>query len=392
VAAPRFALPDGPAIPLELPARLESWNARDHPDQVALRAWLAHVGERISRVESEIEGELALRLDVGLPSGVDPLWQRDLDNYLYPVARSLPERYVSVWATKCPGRESSVRVGSAIELRAEPRDWSAFSVPQGSRGDEAWKRSVAEAVRGAPEVPPGPVAVEFGFVVGDAARWPQAWKASIDGLEGVLGCTYAEPSWNPQDGRIVRLGMHRDVRPDVGRDVAATVWLRPAPLEWEENEWLRRMSDGERAAYLEQHLARLGRSRRAPRRADPRSSDEARKQRTPDARRSSGSRRRALVAVPGVVVFADDDAAYEAWLGSTPGGFVLNALRSPSSGTVLHSATCRTVCGEPTRGATWTAGSYVKACASDAGALARWLEVNGGKPARECRLCMEPAR
>ena len=284
------------------------------------------------------------------------------------------------------------RVGSAIEVRSEPPDWSAFAIQQGSRGDEAWKRSVAEAVRSATEIPPGPVAVEFGFVVGNAAKWPQLWKASIDGLERVLGCTYSEPSWNPQDGRIVRLGMHRAVRPDVGRDVAATVWLRHAPLEWKETEWLRRMSDGERAAYLAQHLARLGRPRRTPTRADSRSTGQARKEPSPHAGASSGlRRRRPFAAVPGVVVFADDDAAYEAWLRSAPRGFVLNALRSPSSGTVLHKATCRTVSGEPTRGATWTAGSYVKACASDASALARWLELNGGSPARDCGLCMKPA-
>jgi hypothetical protein len=379
MTAPRFAFPDAPPIGLDLPARLASWNARDHPDQVALRAWVGHVRERVAGAEATIDGELSLRLDIGVADRGDPLWQRDLDNYLSPVALSLPDRYVSVWATKSPGRPSSVRVGPAVALAAEPPGWSAFSVARGSRSEEAWKRSVAEASRGAPEVAPGPVALEIGFVVGRETRWPEVWKPSIDGLEGVLGCTYAEPAWNPQDGRIVRLGMHRAMRPEFGRDVAATVWLRPAPLEWEENGWLRAMSDGERAAYLQQHVARVGRSRRTSVRvADPRS-------------RSGARRRRSLVGAPGVVVFADDDAGYEAWLRATPAGFVLNALRSPSSGTMLHRATCRTVSGVPARGVTWTSGSYVKACATDPAALARWLAVNGGKPPRDCGLCMASA-
>jgi hypothetical protein len=37
------------------------------------------------------------------PRSADPLWTRDLDNYLFPIARSLPPQYVSMWGTKARG-------------------------------------------------------------------------------------------------------------------------------------------------------------------------------------------------------------------------------------------------------------------------------------------------
>ena len=339
-----------------------------------------------SRAERDLDGPLTFRLDVGLRDGVDPLWQRDLDNYLYPVARGLADRYVSAWATKSPGRRSSVRVAPALERESEDGEWSSFAVPRGARSDNAWKRSVGAAASGARELPTGPVALEIGFVVGTAARWPGLWKASIDGLETVLGRTYAEPAWNPQDGRIVRLGMHRTVCSGFGSDAAATVWARSAPLEWEENGWLRALTEREREAFLEGHAARVARSQQTARSATPERTPAA----TARARPPHASRRpkQPLVRVPGVVVFADDDAGYETWLRATPTGFVLNALRRPGSGTLLHRAICGSISGSPARGVTWTAGVYVKACATDPGALATWLEANGGKPYRACGMCL----
>jgi hypothetical protein len=93
-------MPDGLPIRLELAPRLESWNRSDHPDQIRLRAFVAHVRELIDPVAQNFEPPLAFRLDVGLDESVDPLWERDLDNYLFPIARGLPAEYVSVWGTK----------------------------------------------------------------------------------------------------------------------------------------------------------------------------------------------------------------------------------------------------------------------------------------------------
>jgi hypothetical protein len=92
-----FAMPEGERIRPELSPRLESWNQSDHPDQVRLRAFVAHVRHLIDPVATGIEAPLASRLDVGLDESTDPLWERDLANYLFPIARELPPKYVSVW-------------------------------------------------------------------------------------------------------------------------------------------------------------------------------------------------------------------------------------------------------------------------------------------------------
>src|ERR1700716_4025618 len=99
--------------PRSVLAALESWNRYDDPDQVALREFVAHVRERIDPGLTQTTGRLALRLDVGLPEARDPLWEHDLDNYLFPIARELPERVVSVWATKGRGAVSFVRLEPA---------------------------------------------------------------------------------------------------------------------------------------------------------------------------------------------------------------------------------------------------------------------------------------
>jgi hypothetical protein len=283
---------------------------------------------------------------------------------------------VSVWATKSPRPFSSVRVGPAVAVAPACPGWASFDVPRSSRADDTWKRAVARAVSEATELPAGPVALEVGFVDGGAPNWPALWKASIDGLEAVLGQSQAQPSWNPQDGRIVRLGMHRATRPDFAREVGATIWARPAPLEWDENLWLRDLPERDRAAFFDQHLARVARAQRsAGRTALPGMAREPRacKQR---------------VDVVGVVVFADDDAAYERWLAANPPGFVVNVLGTLGAGAKLHRATCGTISGTPVRGVTWTSAQYVKACARDPGALAQWLEANGARPASACGSCL----
>ena len=128
-----FAMPEGRRIRLELPPRLESWERSDHPDQVRLRAFVAHVRELIDPIAKNSESPLALRLDVGLDESSDPLWERDLDNYLFPIARELPPEYVSIWATKGRAQDSFVTVGPARSVT--PPDWPAHHVPR-SLGSE----------------------------------------------------------------------------------------------------------------------------------------------------------------------------------------------------------------------------------------------------------------
>src|SRR5690348_6434634 len=112
----RFASPATPGIGLGENPRLESWNAADHPDQVALRSYLDRTLERLSPQLGAAADPLSLSLFVGLDPSVPPLQHRDLDNYLLPLARRLREvgrRVVSVHGAKGCAARSLVAVDQA---------------------------------------------------------------------------------------------------------------------------------------------------------------------------------------------------------------------------------------------------------------------------------------
>lgn len=250
-----YEMPQAERTRLELAPRLESWDRSDHPDQVRLRAFVSHVRELIDPVADDIDGELALHLDVGLDDSIDPLWQRDLDNYLFPIARALPERYVSVWATKGRAAESTVTIAAARPV--PPPRWSRHDIGRVGDGEAAWKRAVRDAVAAAELLPAGPVGMQISLTFGPARNWTGLWKSTIDGLDALLGRTRPDRDWNPQDGRIVRLGLHAHIDPAFGNDVAATIWATPGDLAWPELRWLAEMNDAEREAFLAAHEATL---------------------------------------------------------------------------------------------------------------------------------------
>lgn len=87
------------------------------------------------------------------------------------------------------------------------------------------------------------------------------------------------------------------------------------------------------------------------------------------------------------ITFADNDAAYLAWIAANPKGFVINALRTPKSGPVLlHRAACKFITGSPPNGNLWT-GEYIKHCALDVTALQTWAIDATGEPPKPCKLC-----
>lgn len=379
-----FALPEGPALEVSLTPRLESWERHDHPAQAALREFVGHVRELVDPVIARTRGELAVRLDVGLPETVDPFWERDLDNYLFPIARAMPERVVSVWGTKARGARSSVRVELAVEV-AGPVGWHEFGVARTPGSDRYWKAAVRRAVLGAEELPAGPVGLQLALAVGPERSWTTMWKASIDGLEPLLGKTYEDRIWNPQDGRVVRLGLHRTVDYSLGYDAAMTLWAHTADPSWPELRWLEQLEPDERDMLLR---ARLPRRPKIPKPAvgTPRERKLATGQRATAETFSAGSPR-------GVEFFRDDDDGYLAWVASHPTGFVVNIQRSGNpSDARLHHATCRTVSGTNPRRGPWT-GAYVKACSADLGDLDAWALAHVGSLITRCGMCQPaPAR
>jgi hypothetical protein len=99
-----FAIPAGPAMQLGVEPRLASWNTAGDPDQMKLEAFLAAAEQLLRPRCEQLTGPLALRLDIGLPPTTPLLDQRDLDNYLFPLAvrmsKTTGTRLISVWGTK----------------------------------------------------------------------------------------------------------------------------------------------------------------------------------------------------------------------------------------------------------------------------------------------------
>jgi hypothetical protein len=78
------------AIRLRVQPQLASWDRAGQPSQVRLAGFLAHVDAAAALVLAVAGGRIAVELTIGLPDSVSLIdGGRDLDNYLYPVARGL---------------------------------------------------------------------------------------------------------------------------------------------------------------------------------------------------------------------------------------------------------------------------------------------------------------
>lgn len=220
-----FELPTGPEIPLDVAPRLASWMARGHPDQVRLIKFLDHAESVVGPSLESAKGPLALRLDVGLPSEVDLLKHHDLDNYAFPLAARLgAHRFASIWTTKRYAEASLIRVDTARPAQMSAGDIVRIKT-QCSAETSAWKEEVRAQLTGVQELTEGPVELQATYRVGSSRNWANLWKPTIDALEPLLGSTGRR--WNPRDGRIVRLGLHREVDASLQYDVEIELFSRP---------------------------------------------------------------------------------------------------------------------------------------------------------------------
>lgn len=92
-----YARPDGDKQQLRFAPQLFSGEKANDPEQVRLREFTNDTAVLLAA--SRVYGPWALRLDVGLPTG-DLLKNRDVDNYVYPLARRPQADHpdlVSVW-------------------------------------------------------------------------------------------------------------------------------------------------------------------------------------------------------------------------------------------------------------------------------------------------------
>ena len=219
-------------MPLLTAPRLASFDATSHPDQLRLRAALAHAAEVLRPTLDAITGDIALRLDVGLADHVPLLAQHDLDNYAHPLAAHVAKVHgplVSVWVTKRHAAQSFVRAEAAAP--ATPPSTMRVLTTTASATTEEYKRQIHRQVAAEPMLPAGPVAMELAFVVGPRRNWMNLWKQTIDALDPLLGRTRPQRDWHPLDGRITSLGLHRAVDPHIGNNVVIGISAAASPRE-----------------------------------------------------------------------------------------------------------------------------------------------------------------
>jgi hypothetical protein len=219
---------------LALRPRLDAPGRRDHPDQSALGEYLDHVEAVLApRLEAhrDRDGELALRLQVGVSEGEPLMGGGDLDSYLLPVVRRLgPSRFASAWAVEQHG-SSNVCVEPARSLAPQQLTGWHFSAVGTAASSEstAWKQQIAAQIESLAPVSDA-TELQLCFRVGSETDWPALWRPAIAALGAILGVDDPDEPFNPRDDRVVRLGLHRNVDASLGDVVEIGVAWRPASL------------------------------------------------------------------------------------------------------------------------------------------------------------------
>jgi hypothetical protein len=221
-------MPSGPPLRLPVPPQLASWNKAGDPEQVRLAGYLDAADELLRPRYELLTGALALRLDVGLQSGVALLDQRDLDNYLFPLAarisKSVPGRVTCVWGTKQYAPNSYVRIEEAVAAPATAVSGCFYTIRTSASAQScAYKEQIRAQLADASGIPLGPVRMQLHFTVSRRRNWLNLWKPSIDALGQILGDAPGGRPWSPLDGRIVELGLHCRVDPGIGNDVVIAI-------------------------------------------------------------------------------------------------------------------------------------------------------------------------
>jgi hypothetical protein len=225
-AALPFAMPAGQPIRLPVPPRLASWNKASDPDQTRLAEYLDLSEALLQPRLAQLSGPLALRLDVGLPSTAALLDERDLDDYLFPLATRLGRSgadLACVWGTKQHSGTSLIRIERAVRTGPSSFEYCRAVHTTASAESSAFKEQIREKLGPVSPIPLGPLRMHLCFTVGPRRNWLNLWKPTIDALGPILGQASPARPWSPLDGRIVDLGLHRRVDAALGHDVIIVV-------------------------------------------------------------------------------------------------------------------------------------------------------------------------
>jgi hypothetical protein len=214
------------AVQLTVEPQLASWDATASASQQRLGRYLTHVQAVAAPMMAGVQGRLAVELTVGLAVGVSlTSGGRDLDNYLYPLAKCLGAgQLAAVFGRKVHGVSCLAIDVAQPRIPGEPPQFATRM--SGSYERPEWKATLRDRLLQARLrlLGPGPVEMDVALTTGPGRNWANVWKPLIDSLGPVLGEDARRP-FNPADERITSLGLHHTVDNTIGHDVIIDVWL-----------------------------------------------------------------------------------------------------------------------------------------------------------------------
>ena len=91
-----------------------------------------------------------------------------------------------------------------------------------------WKIGLRDALLAArvPTLPSGAAEVQLAWRCSPARNWAGLWKPTIDAMGPILGEPPASRRFEPNDGRITSLMLHRLADPRIGWTVDVGMWWR----------------------------------------------------------------------------------------------------------------------------------------------------------------------
>jgi hypothetical protein len=225
----------GPALAEVSPIRpvLASWDAKTHPSQVRLQAFLLQITTELGS-HAGAGDPLYLHLDVNVEDKRNLLRHHDLENYLTPLVGGLGARkFVLASATKSVGGGSRLVLGRALDGADLQRraGWHSFSCEAGAGAQrKSWKEGLRTSLRdaGVEKMPDGPVEVQLAWRCSPSRNWVWLWKPTGDAMGPVLGEPDGMNPFNPADDRIVSLVLHLNADPHMKHDVRVGMWWRAA--------------------------------------------------------------------------------------------------------------------------------------------------------------------
>lgn len=220
----RYGRPSG-GVPLTVAPQLASWDAAGSIGQVRLAGFLTHLQAAATPLLPDPAARYVVELTVGLPPAV-PLTSggRDLDNYLYPLARQLrPLRLAAVFGRKVHGASWFAAAPAQPDLAVTPAMFTTRM--SGSYERAEWKATLRQRLLQARLTPaaPGAVALHVVISTGPGRSWPNLWKPMLDAFGPVLGEDPARP-FHPRDDRITLLGLHHNLQPELAHDTIIEAW------------------------------------------------------------------------------------------------------------------------------------------------------------------------